>query len=452
MVKRIRRSHEGRVFRLALAAGLPALAAAGFLLWRAHAGRAVSWTVLLALALLAIAFALAIRDRVVRTLQTVANLLGAIRENDYSIRGTITPGRDALSLVFWEINELAATLRQRRLGELESAALLRAVVAKIDTAIFTFDFDAKLRFVNRSAESLLGMPAERMLGRSAAELGLADWIEGAQARTVEHVLSTPGRWSVRRSAFREQGRPHHLVVVTDLRQALREEERQAWQRIIRVLGHELNNSLAPIRSIAESLFSAAGRAPKPDDWDADLNRGLHVIGSRAAALTRFLEGYRQLARLPEPQRRRIELEGLLRRVAALESRAPIRVARGPGIALEADGDQLEQLFINLIRNAADACLETGGGVTVAWEATPDGVEVSVVDEGQGIESTNNLFVPFYTTKPGGSGIGLLLSRQIAEAHGGSLTLSNRLDRPGCVARLRLPIRDSSGNANDAARQ
>ena len=437
-MKRPRRNHEARIFGLALASGLPALAGAGLLLWSARAGPGLTWTVLSVLAGSAVAFAFAIRGRVVRTLQTVANLLGAIRENDYSIRGTITPGRDALSLVFWEINELAETLRGERLGELESAALLRAVVAKIDTAIFTFDFDSNLRFVNRSAESLLGTPADRLVGKRAAELGLADWLEGPEARTVEHVLSSPGRWSVRRSSFREEGRPHHLVVVTDLRQALREEERQAWQRIIRVLGHELNNSLAPIRSIAESLLSASARSPRSPDWDADLHRGLEVIGARAAALTRFLEGYRQLARLPEPQRRRVELPGLLRRVAALENRVPVRVAGGPDVVLEADADQLEQLFINLLRNAADAALETGGSVEVEWEAVPGGVEVSVADDGPGIASTSNLFVPFYTTKPGGSGIGLLLSRQIAEAHGGSLTLSNRKDASGCIARLKIP--------------
>lgn len=451
MLKRPRRNHEGRIFGLALAAGLPAIAGAAILLWTAHAGRGLEWTVLALLAGSTAAFAFAIRSRVVRTLQTVANLLGAIREDDYSIRGTITPGQDALSLVFWEINELAETLRGRRLGELESAALLRAVVAKIDTAIFTFDFESNLRFVNRSAESLLGTPAERLLGKRAADLGLAEWLEGPEARTVEHVLSAPGRWSVRRSAFREEGRPHHLVVVTDLRQALREEERQAWQRIIRVLGHELNNSLAPIRSIAESLLSASARTPRSTDWDADLGRGLEVIGSRAAALTRFLEGYRQLARLPEPQRRRVDLAGLLRRVAALESRVPVRVAGGPDVVIEADGDQLEQLFINLLRNAADAALETGGSVEVGWDLGPGGVEASVIDDGPGIASTNNLFVPFYTTKPGGSGIGLLLSRQIAEAHGGSLTLSNRRDATGCVARLTLPVGPWS-RAGDAAFQ
>ncbi len=450
-MKKPRRSLEGRVFRIALVSGLPGIAGAALLLGALRANPALFWTVLVILAASTAAFAVAIRNRVVRTLQPVANLIGAIRENDYSIRGTIVPGRDAVGLVFWEINELAATLRERKLGELESAALLRAVVGKIDTAIFMFDFDARLRFVNRSAESLLGIPATRLLGRTAEELGLSEWMEGAEARTVERVLSAAGRWSVRRSTFREEGRPHHLVVVTDLRQALREEERQAWQRIIRVLGHELNNSLAPIRSIAESLLSASACVPRPEDWDSDLQRGLQVIGSRAASLTRFLDGYRQLARLPEPQRRRIGIEGLLRRVAALESRVPVRVAEGREVVVDADADQLEQLLINLIRNAADASLETGGSVTVAWRSTPAAIEVNVLDEGPGLGSTSNLFVPFYTTKPGGSGIGLLLSRQIAEAHGGSLTLTNRKEGAGCVATLRIPVR-ASRDAGDAALQ
>jgi signal transduction histidine kinase len=233
--------------------------------------------------------------------------------------------------------------------------------------------------------------------------------------------------------------PHQLLVLADLSQALREEERQAWQRLLRVLGHELNNSLAPIKSISGSLVDLLSRDPPPADWKDDAQRGLGVITARADALSRFMEAYSRLARLPQPKLQPVEITPLIHRVAGLETRVPVVIAAGVDVMLQADADQLEQLLINLLRNAADAALETQGGVRVGWTRAGSRLEISVEDEGPGISNTANLFVPFFTTKPGGSGIGLALSRQIAEAHGGSLTLENRSQDAGCVARLRLPL-------------
>jgi nitrogen fixation/metabolism regulation signal transduction histidine kinase len=393
-----------------------------------------------------LSFAYAARERVVRSLQTIANLIGGLRESDYSLRGRELGGEDAMGDVVWEINQLTQILQEQRFGAIESAALLKAVMTKIEIAIFAFDDEERVRLANRAGERLLGAPIDRLLGRTAAELGVADWLAGAPAKTIQGpIAGRAGRWAVRRSVFRERGRPQQLVVVADLQQALREEERQAWQRIIRVLGHELNNSLAPIQSIAESLQGIVARGERAEDWESDLRRGLQVIGARAAALSRFLDGYRQLARLPAPQPRRIVLEDLVRRVAGLETRVPVEVRSGPRTALEVDADQIEQLLINVVRNAADAALETGGGVVLTWREQPDEVEITVSDDGPGLANTANLFVPFFTTKPGGSGIGLSLSRQIAEAHGGSLSLENRRDAKGCVAKLVLPLTDAEGD-------
>jgi signal transduction histidine kinase len=239
--------------------------------------------------------------------------------------------------------------------------------------------------------------------------------------------------------FREGGLPHQLLALSDLSRALREEERQAWQRLLRVLGHELNNSLAPIRSIAGSLDSIIARDPLPEDWREDAQRGVAVIAARAEALSRFMEAYSRLARLPQPRFQPVDLGACIRRVVELETRAPVALAPGPKLTVQADPDQLEQLLINLLRNAVDAALTTGGGVAVRWTRNANYVEVLVEDEGPGVTNSSNLFVPFFTTKPGGSGIGLVLSRQIAEAHGGSLTLQNRPTGPGCEARLRLPL-------------
>jgi len=437
-----RTKHETRVLLLALASGAPALAIALGLLW---AGDFTGGTraLLGGFALLAWAgFALAVREKVVRPLQTASNLISALREEDFSVRARSPRKDDALGELMREINALSATLREQRLGALEASALLRAVVSEIELAVFTFDDTQRLRLVNRAGERLLARPAEQLLGRTAAELGLGEWLEGESARTAAlNLPGSTGRWGIRRGSFRQEGRPHQLLVLTDLSRALRDEERQAWQRIVRVIGHELNNSLAPIKSIAATMGSLLGKNPRPEDWEDDLQSGLAVIGSRADSLSRFMEAYARLARLPPPRLRPLPVAEWITRAARLETRLPVRIDPGPAMTLSADSDQLDQLLINLLRNAVDATLEANptGGARVTWSKAGEALEVSVEDEGPGLSSSANLFVPFFTTKPAGTGLGLVLSRQIAEAHGGSLVLENRADRAGCVARLRFPL-------------
>ncbi|MGB6392505.1 MAG: HAMP domain-containing sensor histidine kinase, partial [Candidatus Acidiferrales bacterium] len=240
-------------------------------------------------------------------------------------------------------------------------------------------------------------------------------------------------------SFREAGLPHQLLVITDLSRALREEERQVWQRLIRVLGHELNNSLAPIKSVAENLGSLLRREDRPADWQDDMRSGLNIIAARTDGLARFMNAYARLAKLPPPVLQPVDVGDWIKRVVALEPRLRVELLRGPEIRVQADPDQLEQLLINLLRNAVDAALETGGGVRVGWQHDGGHVDIWVQDDGPGIPNAANLFVPFFTTKLGGSGIGLVLCRQIAEAHGGTLTLENRQSARGVEARLRLPL-------------
>jgi nitrogen fixation/metabolism regulation signal transduction histidine kinase len=433
-------AHDRRILLLTLLSGLPAVAVALALLWHGDFSLRTQWTLTLLLVVAWWAFAFAARERVVHPLQTVSNLLSALREEDFSVRARGARRDDPLGDVMFEVNALSETLREQRLGALEAIALLRTVMEEINLAVFAFDDRQKLRLVNRAGERLLAQPPERLLARTAAELGLADCLQGEPTRTLQMTFPGGiGRWGMRRSSFRQGGLPHQLLVLADLSQALREEERQAWQRLLRVLGHELNNSLAPIKSISGSLVSLLAKDPLPTDWKDDMQRGLGVVTARADALSRFMEAYSRLARLPQPKLQPVEIAPLVRRVAGLETRVPVVVAAGPHIMLQADPDQLEQLLINLLRNAADAALETKGGVRIGWTRTGPRLEISVEDEGPGLSNTANLFVPFFTTKPGGSGIGLALSRQIAEAHGGILTLENRSRAAGCVARLRLPL-------------
>jgi nitrogen fixation/metabolism regulation signal transduction histidine kinase len=443
-----RLTYERRIQLLALAAGLPGSVIALILLWNgSHSSRA-AWTLTFLVVSLWLGFALSLHQRVVFSLQTLSNLLSAMREEDFSFRARDASSNDALGEVMLEVNALSETLREQRLGALEATGLLRAVMEEIDVAIFTFDNLSQLRLVNRAGERLMARPSERILGLTAADLGLAKCLEGDPAATME--LSFPGgsgRWGVRRGEFRQGGLPHQLVVLSDLSRALRDEERQAWQRLIRVLGHELNNSLAPIQSVAQSLESSLSstssvpelQTPSATSIMEDMRSGIGIIRSRTEALGRFMAAYAKLARLPQPKLAPVNVTELITRVASLESRAKVRLRKGPPVVISADADQLEQLLINLIHNAADAAHETGGGVQVTWFRFSSHLEVSVIDDGPGLPNTANLFVPFFTTKQGGSGIGLVLSRQIAEAHGGTLTLENRRDARGCEAKLRLPV-------------
>jgi nitrogen fixation/metabolism regulation signal transduction histidine kinase len=436
---RRRITHENRLSLLTAGAVLPAAIIALSILWFGDYTPKVQWTLTLIIVGFFAGFVASVREHVVRPLQTMTNLLAALREGDYSIRARGAREDDALGEVLLEINSLGETLRVQRLGAFEATALLRTIMAEIDVAVFTFDPERRLRLVNRAGEHLLGKPMDKLLGKQAADLGLAACLEANEDAPLSLAFpGATGRWGVRRSTFREHGLPHELLVLTDLSRTLREEERRAWQRLVRVLGHEMNNSLAPIKSLAGSLEALLRKEPRPPDWQDDARSGLKSIAGRADSLSRFMEAYARLARLPPPQKEYFDLGELIRRVVNLEPRLTVTLVPGPDIKMMADAAQVEQLLINLLHNAVDAALETQGGVKIGWRVAGDCAEIFVADEGPGIMNPTNLFVPFFTTKPGGSGIGLALCRQIAEAHGGSLTLGNRHDRQGAEAILRMP--------------
>jgi len=440
--KTSRLNHENRAFLYALLAGLPAVVVTGVLLVSGDYSAKLIWTLGLLITGFWLGFALALRETVMRPLQTMANLLTALREGDFSIRARWANREDPLGDVMAEINQLGSVLAEQRLGALEATTLLHTVMREIDVAIFAFDADSRLRLVNPAGQELLAQPAERLLGRPAADLGLAECLDGDAARVLSRSFpGSAGRWGLRRTAFREDGKPHTLLVIADLSQPLREEELKAWQRLVRVIGHELNNSLAPIKSISGSLNTLVRRPVRPDDWEEDLRSGLDVIESRADGLNRFMQAYARLAKLPPPHKQPVAVGPLLRRVATLETRLAVEVLRGPELTVPADAAQLEQVILNLMKNAVEARTEggAGGGVRMLWRDADGAVEIVVEDDGPGIANPQNLFIPFFTTKPEGSGIGLVLCRQIAENHGGTLTLTNRADAAGTVARLRLPL-------------
>ena len=427
-----------RLLPLVLAAGLPALVVALALLWAGPHPPGLRWPLSIALLAVWLGAALYLRTHIHRPLRTISSMLAALRAGDYSIRARHADSDDPFAQAFMEINALERQFREQRLGAVEAANVLQRVLAEIDVAVMAFDEASALRVANRAAERLLGDTEAHLVGRSAVELGLAEMLTGDAPRTIARNDPAGHRhWQVRRSVIRQQGERLTLVVMTDLERALRDEERQAWRRLVRVLSHEINNSLAPIKSIAASLRDLI-REPRPPDWAADADSGLAIVETRAESLRRFLAAYARLARLPPPSLAPVDLGARLRHVAGLETRLPVAVRDGEALHVEADQDQLDQALINLVANAVDAALRTGGGVEAHWRREGDNVVLIVEDEGPGLAEGGNLFVPFYTTKPDGSGIGLVLSQHIAENHGGTLTLENRTDRTGARARLSLP--------------
>jgi two-component system nitrogen regulation sensor histidine kinase NtrY len=432
-------SYEGKITWLTLTASAPAIMIVLAILWFGDYSAKVQWTLTLLIVGWFIVMISSAREQTIRPLQTLSNLLAALREGDYSIRARGAREDSALGEVLIEVNSLGETLRQQRLGAFEATALLRTIMSEIDVAIFTFDPEQRLRLVNRAGETLLGQPMDKLLGKTAKELALDRCLHANEDEPLTlNFPGTSGRWGVRRSTFRELGLPHELLVLTDLSRTLREEERRAWQRLVRVLGHEMNNSLAPIKSLAASLESLLRRDPLPADWKDDASSGLNSIASRADSLSRFLQAYTRLTKLPSPQKQDVDIASLAQRVVDLEPRLKVQILSGPKIMIRADAAQIEQALINLVHNAVDAALETDGNVTLGWREKGSAVEIFIEDEGPGILNAANLFVPFFTTKPDGSGIGLPLSRQIAEAHGGSLALVNRRSGTGAEALLRLP--------------
>jgi two-component system, NtrC family, nitrogen regulation sensor histidine kinase NtrY len=418
---------------------LPAIVATGLLLYQNHIGAAPAVALGTCLFLYLVLIAAALVDVWVRPLQTLSNVVSSLREGDYSFRARGASAQDALGELATEINLLADLLQRQRVRSLEATALLARILEVMHAPLFAFDREDLLQLVNNAGAQLLGRPLARCFGHSARELGLDNLLASAD-QTVHSFGTKPSRWLLRKALFRQDGAPHTLLLLADVSQPLQEEEQIAWKRLIRVLGHELSNSLAPIKSIAGSLLARAENIGGDDATIRDFRRGLGVVESRADSLHRFVQSYRILAQLPPPHFKQVQTGPLLERVALLEQRVTVRLDPGPPVLLNADPDQLEQMFINLLKNAVDASLANGAKpVRIGWRIAESDLVVGIEDSGLGIANIENLFVPFYTTKPQGSGVGLALAQQIARAHGGEIRLVNREDGPGARAIIHLPL-------------
>ena len=326
-------------------------------------------------------------EQITRPLQTLSNVVAALREDDFSFRARGARRGDALGDLALEINALAGTLQGQRGSARDALTLVERVMSSMESPVLAFHADGRLRLLNRAA--MTGFGLHGMVGAQAERVGLGELLKVAD----QGVYAGAGtvRWAVRRTTFRLQGAPHTLIVLSDVAAALREEERLAWQRLIRVLSHEINNSLTPIKSLAGSLRTRLPGLVSGDESDeaaSDFRRGLELIEDRAASLNRFLQAYQQLTRLPAPTLERIQLEGLLGRVVRLEVRLEVRLKAGPPVWIMADTDQLQQLLINLVKNAVEAAVSADvqrePAVELGWSVEGSQVVVAVRDNGAGL--------------------------------------------------------------------
>jgi nitrogen fixation/metabolism regulation signal transduction histidine kinase len=438
-----RLNHEHRVQLLAFLTGLPAFLACLLLLVFADYSFKVYATVFILVGACWIYFTLRLQSTIIHPLQTASNMLSALREGDFSLKANFADNEDALGQLMLEINLLSDVLSGHRMDAMESHTLMDKVIQEIDAAVLAFDTEWRLTLANEAACRLLGIERSQIQHHYAAEFNLDKALESPANAIIPHPNpDKPGRFTVRRGSYRVAGAPHELLILIDVSRNLREEELLAWKRLIRVLGHELNNSMAPIRSLSESLQKIAS-LPEMDAEDRDdLCSGLEIIRDRSDSLSRFIADYARLAKLPPPKPRAMEVKPVLKRLIAFYEHARIGLDpdNSPDISIQADPDQLEQAFLNLIKNAVEASAETDGSVKLCWKRIGDVLVLHIEDTGPGIANPDNLFVPFFSTKKGGSGIGLTLSRQIIEAHDGLLELQNREDGPGCRASVTLPLR------------
>ena len=375
-----------------------------------------------------------------RPLLTLSNLLLSMQEGDYGLRARQYEG--LIGDVLNQTNDLAETLKALRIGEREAHLLLSKMIAAIDLAVMIFDHRQRLTLANPEAEKLMLKSESELQGQTIASLALSDLMSLEDSLIERQFPGAVGRWRVRHFVFYQDSQEHQLLAVSDVSKLLVEEERINWQKLLRVLSHELNNSLVPIKNMSQTLESMVADAPDSELID-DVEGGLRVIGKRADALHRFIQGYARLTRLPPPRLARTRLTELVARATTLENLSRVEVEPGPDVALMADSDQVDQVMLNLLNNAVDATTDNGGRVCVSWRVSGNYAQIDIEDHGTGIANQDNLFVPFFTTKPEGSGIGLVLCKQIVESHRGQLQLKPAVDHPGCVATLTLPLADTA---------
>jgi len=433
----INNNFSQKIFTLTLAASIPSYVCCLIFLWLIDYSVYAKVLLTTLLSLSVFGFAWLIKQQLQFQFQTLSNLVEAIRGGDFTLRGKKRADNDPLTELTGQINLLSASLSEQRVASEEAYRLLDKTIAHINVAIFALDANNKIKLANPAAGRLFSCNFLQLFGQSAESLALTTFFTGEQTQLLEHTFpGGSGRWQIRLDSYRDKGIQGKLLFITDLKTVLREEELKAWKNLIKVISHEVNNSLYPISSMSQTLAKLVNREPLAEDWKEDLSEGLSVIGERANNLTDFIKRYAKVAKLPEPNKQIFSMSQLIAHTAIIQSNPQdiiIDESSNQNMELFADRSMIEQVMINLLKNA----LEAGAPVELSWGENKQSQWLIILDHGQGIKNTANLFVPFYSTKPTGSGIGLVLCQQILDKHQGRLTLENS-KHAGCLVKVTLP--------------
>jgi nitrogen fixation/metabolism regulation signal transduction histidine kinase len=433
---------EDKLVRIALVgSAFPLFISIGFIAQSGVSGYLK--TLLIFVVIVSIGFAaFAIRQQVIFQLRTSTNLVEAMTSGDYSLRANNKNIEGALSDFNELLNKLATRLAQQSLITREKQILLTKITDQIDVAVIACDQNENISLMNPAAQSLFKRRFSELEGWPIKTLGLQNIIQkaketngkGSALKTVTEfeINQDKRKVYVHTDAYFELGQRHQLVFITDIQDLLRDEERLAWQRLLRVLSHEINNSLTPIASISETLTHIVSTQNTNFDEESlnNLKEGLAVITERAHSLNHFIQDYQKLARLPSPNKSIIELRAFISSILQLFETSEFSIPDNEN-TIFGDSEQLQQALVNVIKNAQEANLANPKNkghspIVIAWRTQNNNTSISIEDCGLGVNNSDNVFVPYYTTKKQGSGIGLTLSRQIALNHGGDLLLNNVL--------------------------
>lgn len=377
--------------------------------------------------------------------RSLSNLLDAMVQGDYSLRARTSDGDEALNELVDSINSLAIRLNKQRIESVESQLLLKTVINHIDVAIIALNDNNEMVLTNPASKALLMQLkslSESSVDQFIEQLVLSEAITSGKSKIMPiSFYDQQRKYHVHLEEYREQGKQQKLLFITDVSNMLRSEERKAWQALVRVISHEINNSLAPITSISQSLHRLISKQDDLNTHKQHLIEGVSVIAQRSRNLRDFVNSFKRIASLPEPKKQSTSIVELVSKVAALYKQENIDIETSTDVNLLIDTVQFEQVLINLIKNAVEAINNKGGDgkVVINWQQRDRLFKLAIIDDGTGVSNPENLFIPFYTTKPKGSGIGLVLCRQIIDAHGGNLMLTNRENKEGCIASIELAV-------------
>lgn len=366
-------------------------------------------------------------DRVFESYSRVSQHLEALSSEEYTQHSRSMYSHGVVADIHAQLVQFSQKLKQSKRLYNENSFIIFNLIEQLNTPILMFNQKLQLSHANSAFTDVYGVPWQ---AKRKSHINQLDLIENGNRWELEQKRAGGKRWQIRQSYFQSQNEVFLLLVFVDLERTYREAEHLSWRKLIRILSHEIRNSLTPISSLADALeqnetISARGK------------QALNVISERSNALQSFMSRYADISKPLELQPTWFKADKLMEKLSCLFTEQKL-VLKGNTVMVFADYVLLEQVLINLLKNAAEASLPESENIGIEFATEGNKVRITVRDNGHGIANIQDVMTPFYTTKPEGQGLGLAFCQNIVRHHGGELTLSNRSDKSGAIATLLLP--------------